>query len=547
MLRKLILKNYALVDKIEIEFQPGLTVLTGETGAGKSVIVGGLILSLGSRADKESIRHGADKASAETHFDITGLLKSKANRGLFPAEHNGQLTFSREIRSSGASRGLVCGQQDNIANIRELSSRLVDFHSQQGQRQLLDVDKHIEFLDSFAGHSNKAEKLREYFDEYNIIKKQLLDTKSNAAAIREKLELINFQIDELSKANIRPGEENELVSEQRRLESIQTLLETGQAIITAIIESDNSITSSLSCLNKQLQSAAEIDPDLKENADLLSSSLINLNELSRNIQAYMSRQEDDPERLEYINSRLSELYRLRKKYGTDEAGLMAKLDELQDQSRGTGDYETLIKELTKKLDKARTDYQNLAQEISEARLKAAPKLEKKIGSELADLVMEKSKFKVEFQVELDENGFDRSGEKVRAFPHGLENVEFYISTNPNEPLRPLVKIASGGEISRIMLALLTVIAGKYKLPTIIFDEIDAGIGGQTAYKLAEKLKELSKKHQIITISHLSAIAEKADHHLAVDKQVKNGRSIITIRKVTGHDVKSELSRMAGKK
>jgi DNA repair protein RecN (Recombination protein N) len=547
LLRKLILKNYALVDKIEIEFEPGLTVLTGETGAGKSVIIGGLLLSLGSRADKESIRHGADKASAETHFDISNLSKSKIGKNQFPADHNGQLTFRREIRNSGTSRGFICSQQENVSNIRDLTSRLADFHSQQGQRHLLNIDKHIEFLDSFAGHSNKVEKLREYFDEYNEIKKQLLDAKSNALDFREKLELINFQIDELSKANIKPGEENELACEQRRLESVHILMETSQAVVTAISENDNSITSSLSLLNKQLRNAADLDPALKENADLLSSSLINLNELSRNFQAYMSRLEDDPERLEYINSRLSELYRLKKKYNTDEAGLVARLDELKSQSQGAGDYDTLIKELAEKLGEAKANYHNLAHDISEARLKAAPKLEKKIGSELTDLAMEKSKFKVEFQIESDKNGFDRSGEKVRAFPYGLENIEFYISTNPNEPLRPLVKIASGGEISRIMLALLTVIAGKYKLPTIIFDEIDTGIGGQTAYKLAEKLKELSKKHQVITISHLPAIAEKADHHLAVDKQVKNGRNIITVRKVTGKDVKSELSRMSGKK
>ncbi|MDD4052325.1 MAG: DNA repair protein RecN, partial [candidate division Zixibacteria bacterium] len=238
--------------------------------------------------------------------------------------------------------------------------------------------------------------------------------------------------------------------------------------------------------------------------------------------------------------------RLRKKYQTDEAGLLEKLEELRDFSGGAGDYETLIKNLTRQVAETRTAYHEAALIISKKRRQAAAQLEKKVERELADLAMEKTRFRIDFVTEHDDDGFDLDGETVKAWPHGLENAEFLIAANPNEPLRPLVKVASGGEMSRIMLALLTVSAGKYKLPTIIFDEIDTGIGGRTAFKLADKLKELSSRHQVITISHLPAIAAVADHHLAVEKRLKAGRNLITVREVSGAESKKELARMAGK-
>ncbi len=545
MLRKLILKNYALVDQVEVDFGPGLTVLTGETGAGKSVIIGGLLLTLGGRSDKEFIRHGEKKASAEARFDLSGSPLRRRIQEQFEIPLNADLSLSREVWATGLSRGYVEGRPENISKIRQAASALADFHSQQGHRHLLEVERHIDFLDSFAGLSGDVEKLAELFAEFISLNKQLNEAKNNAAAVREKLELINFQIDELTKAKIHIGEEEKLESERKRLKSVQTLMDTGRTIINDVGESDNCVLSILSRLDKQLKNAAGIDRQLSGEASLLTESVINLNEMTRNLESYLSGLEDNPERLEFVNARLVELYRLKKKYKTNESGLPAKLEELKNQSQGAGDYNMLIKSLSEKLTKSRASYHNLALAVSEKRKKAAGRLEKKVVEQLADLAIAKARFKIDFQYEPDENGFDLDGEKIKASPHGLENIEFLISTNPNEPLRPLIKIASGGEISRIMLALLTVIAGKYKLPTIIFDEIDTGIGGRTAIKLAEKLKELSKKHQVITISHLPAIAAIADHHLAVTKSLKNGRNIISIKKVTGPELKKELSRMAG--
>jgi DNA repair protein RecN (Recombination protein N) len=358
--------------------------------------------------------------------------------------------------------------------------------------------------------------------------------------------LVNFQIDELTKASVRIGEEAELDAERRKLESVRMLMETGQNALTAITESDNSIISSLSQIDKELGKAAAIDKQLAEDAESLSAVISSLNDLTRHLEGYLSGLEDNPARLEEINCRLAELYRLRKKYGADEAGLLAKLDELNGQSLGAADYDTLIKNLSEKLAAVRSAYFHEACEISEKRKAEASRLEKAVEKHLADLALEKARFKIDFQTELDENGFEVDGERLKAFPHGFENIEFLISTNPNEPIRPLVKIASGGEISRIMLALLSVIAGKYRLPTIIFDEIDTGIGGQTALKLAEKLKELADRHQVIVISHLPAVAARADHHIAVSKTTKAGRNIITVKEITGKELKTELSRMAGK-
>jgi DNA repair protein RecN (Recombination protein N) len=547
LLKKLTIENYALVEKIEVDFGPGLTVLTGETGAGKSVIIGGLALTLGERADKDHIRHGASKASLITIFDTDDsprLRRELTHDFEFPI--GAEIAFTREVAQSGASRSFVNNAPVILSKIRQAAPRLVDLHSQQGHRRLLEPEQHRHFLDSFAGTADDADRLAELFQTFNALSRQLDEAQTNAAAMKDKLELVNFQIDELEKADIRVGEEAELNEERRRLESVRTLMETGQSVNSAINDGDNSIVSILSQLDKQLQQAAKIDKHLAAEAGMLSESVINLNELTRNLESYLSRLADNPERLEEINARMAELYRLRKKYAADEAGLLAKLEALRTQSEGAHDYETLIRNLTKKLAEARRAYLELALEISDKRKREAPRLEKQVEHQLADLAIAKAKFKIEFQVEYDANGFEVGGEKITGYSHGLENIEFLISTNPNEPLKPLVKIASGGEVSRIMLALMTIIAGKYHLPTIIFDEIDTGIGGVTAVRLGEKLKELSKRHQVITISHLSAVASQADHHLAVSKDLKSGRNIISVKEIKGPELKRELARMAGK-
>jgi DNA repair protein RecN (Recombination protein N) len=546
LLKRLTIHNYALVEQVEIDFRPGLTALTGETGAGKSVIIGALLLAVGERADKDFVRHGARKTSIQAVFDLNASSLPVDDIGhLLDTPIDSTLIFRREISRSGSSRAYANDSATPLARIKDAASLLADFHSQQGQRSLLDIAQHIHFLDSFAGLTTPVEKLAERYEAFTRLEKLLHEARSNAAAMRDKLELINFQIDELTKARVLVGEENQLESERRRLASIQTLMETGQNIITAISEDENAIVATLSQLEKRLRDAAEIDKNLVDDAKIFSESIVNLNELTRNLQAYLSRLEDDPQRLDEINERLSLLYRLKKKYGTDEAGLIEKLEKLKEESQGVSDYDSMIKELTARSEKARKDYLDLAVEVSAKREKAAPRLEKAIQKHLSDLAISKARFRIDFQREYDRNGFEIDGETVAAYPHGLENAEFLISTNPNEPIKPMVKIASGGELSRIMLALLSVIAGKYKLPTIIFDEIDTGIGGVTAKKLAVKLKELSKKHQVIVISHLPVIAAHADHNLAVSKELKGGRNVITVTEVTGDALESELARMTG--
>lgn len=546
MLKKLHIENYALVEKADIEFGPGLTVLTGETGAGKSVIIGGLLLALGERADKDFIRHGSDKSSIFAEFDLKSSSPSaRTIRKELDIPVDSSLTLGREISRGGSSRAYAGDSVVGVTKVKNIAPLLADFHSQQGQRSLLDADRHIDFLDSFAGLTKTVEELGVRYQTFVDLGRRLNEAQNNAAAMRDRLDLINFQIDELTKVAIRPGEEDELEVERRRLDSIQTLMETGQNVITAVSEDENAVVSILSQLDRQLGEAAEIDPKLADDAKLLGESIVNLNELARNLQGYLSRLEDNPQRLEEINERLAELFRLKKKYHTDEAGLAARLDELKKETGGISDYDVLIAELRNKFDAARKAYVDLAVEVSEKRKKEAPRLAKAVLKQLDDLAITKAKFKIDFQRDYDENGVDIGGEKVAAMPHGLENIEFLISTNPNEPLKPLVKIASGGELSRVMLALLSIIAGKYRLPTVIFDEIDTGIGGVTAKKLAIKLKELSARHQVIVISHLPVIAEQADHNLAVSKALKDGRNIITVKEITGAELKQELARLSG--
>ncbi|MFH1701702.1 MAG: DNA repair protein RecN [Candidatus Zixiibacteriota bacterium] len=542
MLKKLYIKNYALVDEIEIDFKPGLTVLTGETGAGKSVIIGGLKLALGGRADRDLIRHGAKKSSALAVFNLDSKSLEKLN-GDFKTDS--EITFLREVSATGASRVYINDKLANLSITQKIVNDLCEMHSQQDQRGLLEQERHLFFLDSYAGLDTKGEKLSRLFDSLTTVEKRLKNTQENAQAAREKLDLMNFQIDELSKSNLRIGEEAELEIEKKKLESVQILLDTSQAIINSLSENDNSIISVLSRLESRLNDAAGIDQRLSEEAKLLSESRINLNELTSNIESYLSRLDDNPQRLDDINARLAELYRLKKKYNSDETGLIKLLADLQSESLSSTDIQTLIAELRSKLAEIRREYYELALEISKKRRKAAFAFEKIIIKQLNDLAIEDAQFKINFASEGDDSGFEVNGEKLKANNYGFETAEFLISTNPKEPLRPMSKIASGGEISRIMLAILTVIAGKYKLPTIIFDEIDTGIGGQTAHKLAEKLKELSQNHQVITISHLPAVASQADNHLAISKKTSKGRNIIDANSLNATEIKKELKRMRG--
>ncbi|MDD4053110.1 MAG: AAA family ATPase, partial [candidate division Zixibacteria bacterium] len=298
MLKKLTIHNYALIDRLEIDFHPGLTVLTGETGAGKSVIIGGLLLALGARADHEFIRHGQDRATAEAVFDLSPNRTNRGKSDRTESPDDNEIRLSRELIQSGTSRGYINGRAENMAAIRERVMTLADFHSQQGQRHLLDVEHHLEILDSFTGLAAETEDLRGVFAKLALLVKQLSEAQADAEAMREKLELVNFQIDELTKADIKAGEEERLTEERRRLESVQTLAETGQAVIAAISESDASILTALAQLDRRLTEAAKIDARLAGDAAMLAESVINLNELTRNLESYLSRLQDNPERLD---------------------------------------------------------------------------------------------------------------------------------------------------------------------------------------------------------------------------------------------------------
>lgn len=543
MLEKLAIENYALVDKIEIDFKPGLTVLTGETGAGKSVIIGALAASLGGRIDRDHIRHGSSKAVAEATFASSARSFAQAKTISKKSNSNDHQILRREINRSGSSRAFINSEAVNIARLKESAERLADIHSQQGQRNLIDVDRHLDFLDSYLSLTKKRAILAELFGEYTKCRKQLADARRNETAMKEKLELVSFQIKELSLAEISPGQEKELEIDKRRLDSMRHIIETGQQIVTEMSQGDHALLDRLANLNKSITEIAELDSHIKADAEMMAESLISLNELRQNLEGYLSRLTDDPAQLEQINERLAEIYRLKRKYETDEAGLAEKLIELKKEFDGISDYKSLIGELERKSEQARKLYFELALEISGKRSKGAGKMEKAILKHLGDLALPKAEFKIRFHREFDEDGFELDGEKVAGLPYGLETIEFFISTNPKEPLRPLVKIASGGEISRILLAILIVLAGKYKIPTIIFDEIDSGIGGQTAHKLAHKLKELSNERQVIVISHLPIVAKLADNHLAVSKKVASGRNIIAVEELTGRLVTKELSRM----
>jgi DNA repair protein RecN (Recombination protein N) len=549
MLKELRIRNFAIVEYLAVEFFPGLNVLTGATGAGKSIIIGALNLALGERASQEMIRTGADCAIVEAVFEIKpkNLIETNLSE-LGILCHENQLIIRREISNKGVSRCFMNDRLVTLANLKSVGDLLADLHGQHEHQSLLDSREHLTYLDNYA---EAGDLLARVGDDYFRLKKKLEgleELKRIDKVSREKKELYQFQLNEITKAGLSVEEEEKLSTEKKILENSEALFQIASMVFQELYDIDGSIIERLSLIKKELERGGEYDPRLKDHIENLNSAILQLNDSSRFLQGYKDSLNFDPEKLEKIRERLNLINSLKKKYGQSVEEVLSYADKIKVDLEKIENRDELIQKTEQEIKDLKEILKKDSMLLSDKRKEKGSELSRKIKKELSFLGMERCDFEVKISQREEENGLlEISGKRYYVDEKGLDQVEFYVSPNPGEELKPLAKIASGGEISRIMLALKSVLAKSDQIPTMIFDEVDVGIGGEIAEAVGKRMKTLSSTHQIICITHLQQIASQADYHFKVYKEVSKNRTITKIKLLSREERIKEIARMIGGK
>jgi DNA repair protein RecN (Recombination protein N) len=533
MLVELGIRNFALIAELRLEAGAGFGVLTGETGAGKSIIVDALAAALGEKTGSEVVRTGAAKAVVEAVFDVSDCpsAASKATELGFEPE-DGTLVLSREIAAEGRSQCRVNGRPTTGSTLREITSCLVDIHGQHEHQSLLSVPTHLGILDAWCGPgaTELRAKARDSHARLSDLAAERAQLQADDRERARLLDLHSFQLDEINRAELKPGEEEELSQERNRLANAERLRALTEQVYDSLA-GDGAAVDNLSAASMAVERLAETDPLAEPAVEQITSALLNAQEGLALIRGYRDEFEVNPERLEEVDERLDLIRTLKRKYGDTIEQVVSYAQDLTAKLDSIAHSEERIAELDAQIADLRESLRKTCDGLTELRRQSACEFEKAVERELAELAMEKSRF-------------EASIEGVEPGPTGGDRVEFLISPNPGEPVKPLVKIASGGEMSRIMLALKTVMA-RAEVPTLVFDEIDAGIGGRTAQVLGEKLASLSRKCQVMCVTHLPQVASKAAWHAAVCKVVENGRTGVRICVLDGEERVEEIARMMG--
>jgi DNA repair protein RecN (Recombination protein N) len=549
MLRYLHIKNLALIDDLELSFDHGLNVITGETGAGKSLLMQALALTVGSRAAAELIRHETPEAVVEAVFApedprITQLLEE----GGYAADE--ELLVRRVISQNGRGRVYLNGAIATVTSLRQIGERLLHIYGQHEQQILLEAEAALGLLDGFAGLRRHLEEMARRYHTLHHAWARLQALTTGKAAAEARRELLRFQVDEIKRATLRQGEEEALRQEKAILLNAEKLAQGAAAGEELLSTGETAISDQLGRLLTRLRELARIDESLNDVVVLLSSGLAQVEEAALQLRKYSQRLQVNPERLEEIDARLMLLSRVKHKYGGSvEAVLVLQATLEQELQQLEGGEESIVG-LRREVDMAAAAAWAQAQELSLARRTAAQNLEARMTKELAALGMRGAAFGVHFHEDrMDEVGdtpgepFLRGGHRLR--DTGCDRVEFYLSANPGEPLLPLAQVASGGELSRLMLALKALSAAVGEAPTLIFDEVDAGIGGAVAEVVGRRLKALAEQRQVLCITHLPQIAAFADHAYTVIKATTKGRTVSSAKRLTRSEQLQELARMLG--
>ncbi len=534
MLTELRIRNYAVIDDIHVELGPGLTVLTGETGAGKSIIVGALSLLLGERAASDVIRAGEDRALVEGVFDLPDdpVLRERCEElGIDLSDDC--LILRRELQREGRNRAWVNGSPATAGLIGELGGALVDLHGQHEHQALLRPAPQRRIVDKFAGAGRLTAGVRSAWEALRASRVELEEVRRRVAEARENAVLLRRKAKEIETAELKPGEEDTLSAEIRRLEHSEELLALSGELHEEIYGGEGAVVDRLGGLRRALDSLLRIDPEASEIEELYETGRATLDELGRRLRDYRFRVEHDPGRMASLRQRQDLLYRLRRKYGGTLADVEAEGRRARAELDSIETSEDEIERLEAEERHRREALSELANGLGAARRQAAERLEREVTDQLPDLGMAGGRFRVEL-TSLDEPG-----------PDGAETIRFLVSLNPGFEPGPLSRVASGGELSRVMLALKSVLASVDGVPSLVFDEIDAGIGGRIAHHVAGRLGEVAGSHQVFAITHLAQIAARADAHLRVEKVEQAGRAATRLVHLEDEARVEELARMLG--
>ena len=542
MLTTLRIKNLALVADLTLELLPGLNVITGETGAGKSILIGGLNLVLGERADRTLIRSGAEGCSVEAVFDIRKLKTPLASfldeNGLEPCE-DGQLVLKRTFTNAGTNKQFVNGSPTTLQTLGTVGEWLVDIHGPHDHQSLLHAAKQLSILDAFGS----LQPVREAFGEL-VRRRTALESEKSALIVDEKtyaqqLDLLRFQVREIKEAKLQPEEEVELEQDYQRASNAAKLLEFSQTALNLLSEDDNSLLSQASSLGRTLHELQRVDAAAAPISELHAQALNALSELQTELSRYTDRIELDPARLRELEDRLNLVHSLKRKYGATLGDVIAFGDEAARKLQSLEQRDEELNRINAALAKLDAEILRAGQELSAQRRKLVPQLSKAVVKELGALGFKQS----HFDVAISTSAQTTLG--VQLSSTGLDTIEFQFAPNPGEPPRPLRAIASSGEMARVMLALKTVLAAVDEIPVLVFDEVDANVGGETANAVGEKMRQIARQRQVLCITHLAPVAAHAHAHYVVSKQVKAGRTTSEIELLEKTNRVSELARMLG--
>lgn len=535
MLTELAIRNFAIVDHLELELESGMTAITGETGAGKSILLGALGLCLGERADTGNVRHGCERADISARFDISALPRAKAwltGRDL-PAD---DCLLRRVVTRAGRSKAWINGQPVTIADLKAIGEHLIEIHGQHAHQALLHEDTHLRLLDDFAGHGDDVAAMATTFQEWQDVRRRLKRMANDSDEIRARRQLLHYQVEELDHLALADGESRQLEEEQEALTHAEERLREAQFAVTCCDGSDEG-GGALSLLQQAINHLSTLPGSnrgsLAEALSMLGDACINIEEASRELHHFTASVELDPERLVQVEGRLGEAHRIARKHHVAAEELSALHQRLADELAELDGGDNALETLAAQAAELEALWHEQAAVISKQRLSAAQRLGKEVQQQLAFLAMDKARFDVALEA------------RTRPASEGLDRARFLISANPGQPARPLAKVASGGELSRISLAIQVVAAQHSTIPSLIFDEVDVGVSGATAEVVGQLLRRLGSNGQIMTVTHLPQVAAQAHQHLHISKHADDDDTLTQMALLDEAGRVGELARMLG--
>lgn len=539
MLTLLKIKNIALIDELAIEFGGGLNLLTGETGSGKSIIVDSLGALTGDRVSNDLIKEGSSSATIEGLFNVvvdTELRSILDESGIeIEAAAENDIIVRRELSAAGKNRVFINGQLVTQGYLKRVGSHLVDIHGQGEQAGLYDVESHIEMLDEFSGVDAAKEKVATAFHNWSAVRSQLSSLEKDTAEKLQLLDILRFQVSEIQAANLQPDEETLLEEEKRRLSNVEKLTSLSSDAFALLYDNAESTAVTLEKAQRKVTELAGFESQFGEYSESIATARAVIEDLAFAVRDFRNHLEFSPERLNEIENRLAEILRLKRKYGDSVEAVLEHLRVSDERLQNIETAEFREEELQKQLSELRGSYLKAAQDLHHKRKVSAAKFEKQVEQNLQAVALEKARFEVRIDASEDDD--------ASFTPNGFDRVEFYFSANPGESPKPLAKVASGGEASRLMLVIKTTIKASGPQKTAVFDEVDVGIGGRVAEAVGRKLKDLSATQQVLCVTHQPQIASLADRHFTVEKQVVAGRTIVNARELSESEKVEEIARM----